>query len=442
MVLTLKTPHKLQLNTMLCLIGFWALMAVSSCTGYKNVMIGQNLTGEGYGPCEPSIAVNPANPQNIVAGAVLNNAYYSTDGGKHWQQQKISSSHGVWGDPCIVADAKGHFYYFHLSNPSGQARWETDKLDRMVCQKSVDQGKTWSDGSFAGLNTPKDQDKEWAVVNLNNGHIYLTWTQFDVYSSKKPEDKSNILFAKSTDGGLSWSASKTINQYPGDCIDDDQTTEGAVPAVGPNGEIYVAWSFDNKIYFDKSTDQGETWMEKDVVVAGQPGGWSIEIPGVGRANGMPITTCDIAPNSPHKGTIYINWADQRNGATDTDIWLAKSTDGGATWSQPLRVNNDPPGKQQFFTWMATDPVTGYIYIVFYDRRKHDDNHTDVYLAWSKDGGQTFKNEKITQKAFLPKKGVFFGDYNNISVYDGTVRPIWTQQKGNILSVHTALIQKK
>lgn len=92
-----------------------------------------------------------------------------------------------------------------------------------------------------------------------------------------------------------------------------------------------------------------------------------------RANGLPITYCDHS-GRPYNGTIYINWSDQRNGPSDTDIWLVKSTDGGATWSQPARVNNDPPGKQQFFTWMTIDQVTGYLWFVFYDRRAHTNNY--------------------------------------------------------------------
>ncbi|MCK7531413.1 MAG: glycoside hydrolase [Marinilabiliales bacterium] len=76
----------------------------------------------------------------------------------------------------------------------------------------------------------------------------------------------------------------------------------------------------------------------------------------------------------------------RNGPTDTDIFFIRSTDGGGTWSSPLRVNDDGPGKQQFFTWMTVDQANGDIYIVFYDRRGHADNYTDVYMAVSHDGG--------------------------------------------------------
>lgn len=413
-----------------------------SCTTlaqYQNVLIDENSTG-GYGPCEPSIAVSPADPKKVVAGSILDRVYHSHDSGLTWQKDTLKSTYGVYGDPVLIADYQGNFYYFHLSNPYGEISWSGHKLDRIVCQTSTDSGLSWTDGGFAGFHHPKDQDKEWAIADPTDHTIYMSWTQFDAYSSKAPEDKSNILFAKSTDQGATWSESMIINEKAGDCLDGDQTTEGAVPAVGPNGEVYVAWSFDDRIYFDRSTDKGATWMDEDVVVAKQSKGWDFEIPGIGRANGLPITACDIS-EGPNRGAIYVNWSDQSNGEDDTDIWVAKSTDGGISWGDPVRVNDDPPGKHQFFTWMAVDPMTGYIYIVFYDRRNYEDAQTDVYLAWSKDGGATFTNELISESPFKPNPDQFFGDYNNISVYNGIVRPIWTRQEGDTLSVWTAIIDK-
>jgi hypothetical protein len=122
-----------------------------------------------------------------------------------------------------------------------------------------------------------------------------------------------------------------------------------------------------------------------------------------------------------------------------DVWLVKSTDGGNTWSAPRRVNNDNPGKQQFFTWMTVDQVTGYLWFVFYDRRSYSDTRTDVYLAVSKDGGNTFENFKVSETPFIPNPGVFFGDYTGISAHNNMVRPIWTRLDNNSLSAWTAII---
>ncbi|MFK7809141.1 MAG: sialidase family protein [Saprospiraceae bacterium] len=419
------------------------LLMLFSCkeSTYKNVLIHEN-DNKGFGPCEPSIFINPKNPKNMVAGAVLDSYHYSFDAGETWKMGRLQSSHGVYGDPCITADNDGNFYYFHLADPEG-TNWKSSRiLESIIVQKSTDGGVSWNDGSAIGANPPKQQDKEWSCVNPNNNNIYTTWTQFDKYGSKEPDCKSLILFSMSSDGGITWSDPARLSELPGNCIDDDNTVEGAVPAVGWNDDVYVAWSFDDRIHFDRSLDGGKTWLEKDLEVAAQPGGWDMTIPGIGRANGMPVTRVDLS-DSPHKGTIYINWADARNGEDNTDIFLAYSKDKGNTWSDPIKVNNDLTKTHQFFPWMDVDPVTGAIYVVFYDRSKYDDQRTDVVLASSTDGGKTWKNETISEKPFgAPGEFVFFGDYNNISAYDGKVRPIWTSYNNKKLSIWTALINKK
>ncbi len=385
-------------------------------------------------PEEPTIFINPKNTNYLIAGANINNYYYSEDGGLSWNKGILhSDSCGVWGDPCVVIDTSENYYFFHLSNPA-LGNW----IDRIVCQKSTDNGQTWSDGTYMGLNGTKAQDKEWAVVDRTNNNIYVCWTQFDKYGSSNSNDSSNILFSKSTDQGETWSNPIRINKQAGDCFDSDNTVEGAVPTVGPQGEIYVSWAGPLGIMFDKSTDQGDTWLDDDVFVSNIPGGWDFNIPGIYRCNGLPITACDIS-NGPYRGNIYINWSDQRNGITDTDVWLVKSTDKGQTWTEPRRVNDDAPGKQQFFTWMTIDQTNGYLYFIFYDRRNYDDNNTDVYMAVSKDGGETFTNVKVSESPFMPYSNVFFGDYNNITAYNNVIRPIWTRLNDCSLSVYTAIV---
>ncbi len=406
-------------------------------TNLKNIKITE---GDAFttGPCEPSIVVNPVNTKNIVAGTVLDGYHFSFDGGKTWTSKKLTSKSGVYGDPCLLSDSKGTLYYLHLSNPEGRAYASSSFLDQIVIHKSLDGGVSWNDGEGIGKNSPKQQDKEWAVCNPNTGEIYVTWTEFDKYGSINKNNKSRIRFAKSSDSSKTFSKAITISEIEGDAVDDDHTTEGAVPAVDLKGNIYVAWAVNNKIYFDKSTDNGVTWFAEDLVVAQQPGGWTQFVPGVGRCNGMPVTKVDTG-NSKYSGTIYINWTDQRNGKNNTDVFIIKSNDEGNTWSVPIKVNQDNTISHQFFTWMDVDPVSGYIYIVYYDRSRYKNNRTEVVLAISKDGGKSFSNEIISKKPFIPVSDIFFGDYTNISAYNGIVRPIWTRYENGQLSVWTALM---
>ncbi len=383
-------------------------------------------------PEEPTIMMDYTNPARMMAASNISHVFHSLDTGRTWtRMMNNTSQYGLNGDPVLIVDTTGSFYYFHLS---GTQNW----LDRIVCQRMDTLGTYWATDTYMGLNAPKDQDKEWGTVDRSNNNIYVTWTEFDIYGSSNPDNESRIKFSRSTDRGETWSPAIQINEISGNCVDDDETTEGAVPCVGPNGEIYVSWAGPAGLVFDRSTDQGETWLEQDIFIDSMPGGWAYDIPGIFRANGLPVTKCDTSGGDYH-GNIYVNWTDQRNGEDDTDVWIAKSTDGGDTWSEPIRVNDDAPGRHQFFTWMDVDQVTGKLYVIFYDRRNTTGNATDVYMAISEDGGETYENIQISETPFIPESNVFFGDYNNIVAYNGIVRPIWTRLDGTALSIYTALI---
>ena len=416
-----------------------ALMATSlSFAQIRNIRLAEQVDGV-YPPLEPSITINQKNPKNIVAGVVLNRAIYTLDGGVTWSESILQSPYGVFGDPAVISDAKGDVYFFHLADPSGKGRSNEAWLDRIVVQKSTDGGKTWSEGESIGHNPPKDQDKQWPAVHPRKSVIATTWTQFDKYGDKSATCQSNIMFSKSTKGGKKWTEAVAINQEPGDCIDDDNTTEGAVPAIDAEGRIFVAWSNKGNIYFDRSYDGGETWLQNDLLITKHHGGWAMDIPGISRCNGMPVLMADNSPGT-FRGSLYLVWADQKNGTNDTDIWFMRSTNRGDNWTPPLRINQDGPGKHQFLPWMAVDQTTGYIYIVYYDRRAYDDNQTDVYVAFSMDGGNTFKEKKISESPFVPTESKFFGDYNNIAAHKGIIAPIWTRMDNQRTSVWTAVLK--
>jgi hypothetical protein len=413
-------------------------------TDYKNIELkSEKGVFSPYEPCEPSIAIDPTNPKRMVAGSILNNVYKSIDGGITWDHDVLKSSHGVYGDPTIVASPTGDFYFLHLGDPDNKG-WNSSRLlESIVIQelqekKFLCKKKCWTDGIAIGTNAPKDQDKQWATTSKDGSEIFVTWTEFDKYESFEPNDHSRILFSKGKKGEQSFSKPITISDVEGGCLDDDSTVEGAVPAAGLNNEVYVAWAHQENIYFNKSLDGGNTWMPKSKVAMSIPGGWNQDIPGVYRANGMPILLSDLS-QGPNRGNLYLCWSDERNG--DVDVFVSSSADGGDHWTEAVRVNNDKTNTHQFFPWMTVDAVTGNLYAVFYDRRNHADFNTDVYLASSNDGGKTWTNERISEKPFESNASVFLGDYNNISAVNGVVRPIWTRIDNYKTSVWIALIQK-
>lgn len=383
-------------------------------------------------PNEVSIAIDPTNPQNVIAGANLRYAYQSTDGGVTWLTRQLPV--GTWGDPSVAFDADGRAFFAHLSNPSGGYF-----IERLIVHRSTDGGATWFDSVGVGYRPPKQQDKEWIVADAGNtpyrNRLYMAWTEFDAYGSTRTTDSTRILFSRSTDHGTTWAEPTVISDRGGDCLDDDQTVEGAVPAIGPNGEVYLAWAGPLGIMLDRSFDGGVTFGQ-DIFVADQPGGWAIDVDSIYRANGLPQTLCDVSASAT-RGRVYVLWCDQRNGPKDTDIFIASSDDQGSTWSPPRRVNGDASGRHQFFPWGAIDPATGILYVVYYDRRQTVNALTDVVVARSSDGGMTFSETTISQSSFWPRKSVFFGDYSGIAARNGVIHPVWTRLDTTRRSIWTA-----
>jgi hypothetical protein len=412
------------------------------------------------GACEVSVAINPTNPNNIIgtshtsgrAGGVrMNNAaYVTTDGGKTWKMVPTQNPKGlVQGDDSITFASDGTAYHAYMSFDGIRVQRPRRAVSAMLVASSKDGGLTWNESvpAIEHINSVTPfEDKPYVVTDNITGspfknNVYMAWTRFDEYGKKSSDCYSHIYFTRSGDGGKTFAAPFRITDTLGDCIDGDGTMEGAIAAAGIKGEVYVIWAGPKGLYFDKSTDGGWTFGA-DKIIAEMPGGWDMEIAGIGRANGMPVTKVDIS-NSPNRGTIYVNWIDERNG--DPDVFLMYSRDGGATWSQPVRVNDDKVknGKVQFFTWMAVDPVDGSINIVFYDRRDYEGNKTGLTLARSVDAGKTFVNHKIAQPAFDCNTNVFFGDYNGIDAYNGLVVPIYTHFVGEReLAVSVALFRFK
>ena len=393
-------------------------------------------------PVEPSIAINPTNPDNIIGASIrygdtdagetraLNLRYHSLDGGKTWKiVEEINADRRPQGDDGVTFSADGIAYHSFIAlrglrtnKRKANGIWltysekDTDKWHGPV--KIVDH-----------INTMRPfEDKPFPVVDNapdspHRGNVYISWTRFDGYDSKLASDSSQIYFSRSEDGGKTFDPPFRISDVGGDCLDSDYTVEGAVPAVGLNGEIYVAWSGPRGLIFDKSLDAGKTFG-KDKVLTELVGGWDQEIAGISRCNGFPVTKTDLS-GGDYRGTIYVNWTDERNG--DPDVFVMYSRDGGKSWSKHIRVNDDPifNGKAQFFTWMAVDPIDGSVNIVFYDRRNFDDTTTEIYLARSINGGETFQNHKISNVSpFQCNKDIFFGDYTGIDAYNGRIAAIF------------------
>jgi len=422
------------------LISALTLAGVASPATFAQQVI-RVTDADAINPAEVSVAINPKNPDNIVGASFQigrplrpragSYTYVSTDGGKTWKTIPVEDPKGLsQGDDAVSFASDGTAYHVHLSFVGIRVAKPPRAESGILVEASRDGGLTWNE-SVPAINhinsvTPFE-DKPGIVVDNatdspHKGNVYLAWTRFDTYGSSDPECHTQIYFSRSTDGGKTFSMPFRISDTGGDCRDSDNTVEGAIPAVGPKGEVYLVWAGPLGLVFKKSLDGGLTFG-KDKVFGPMPGGWDFSVEGLDRANGMPVTGVDLSAG-PNKGTLYVNWIDARNG--DPDVFIASSRDGGETWSAPVRVNDDPlkNGKVQFFTWMSVDPIDGSVNIVFYDRRDTESAQTNLMLARSVDGGHSFVNYKIDVPPFTCAPRVFFGDYSGISAYNGHVVPIF------------------
>jgi hypothetical protein len=395
---------------------------------------------ESNNPNEVSIAINPLNPAQVVAGSNIYNLYFSTDSGFSWTEKILKSSMGVYGDPVVHFMPNGACLFAHLAMNKDRSKKDGSYsgLDRMVIQRSIDGGRTFNDGSYCGLNTPKMQDKPWLSHDAT-GNIYVSWTEFDKYGSAAPNDKSRIRFAQSNDSGFTFTQAITVSDNEGDCLDKDNTPEGATTAVGPHGEIYIAWAAFGKLYMDKSMDGGRSFGT-DHEVTWQRGGWDLDIEGMYRGNGLPFLKCD------KKGNLYLLYAEEIDAPSipsdrrEKIVSVIISKDGGASWGKP-QVLNRSNAMDGFMPNMCHDELMDKIYIAWYDRR-HSQNKkfADIYVAAMAENADSFVGRRITPISFpLPFKYVFFGDYIGIDAAKDMVRPIWTEDDTDGLVVKCGLL---
>lgn len=426
------------MNSKKKILGF-ALFLTSATVSLSQTVV--DILPQGISTNEPCIAIHPKYPAFQVMGSNTSFFWISEDFALNWKQKTVTPPEGYYGDPVVYITKTDYIYFCHLAaNPkkTGYA-----KHDRIVFEVSNDNGQSFK-SIGVGLNGNKMQDKPWMAVDENKkskfrNRVYLSWTEFDKYESKNPEDSSRIRFAYSDNYGDTFSQPITVSDTSGDALDGDNTLEGATIAVGPKGELYMVWGGKNGIWFDKSLDGGKTWG-KDQIIEKQHGGWELgRIPFLYRANSMPFATCD------NKGNIYVTWGDNRNG--DQDVFLLISKDGGKTWLPTIRVNNDAVknGLHQFNPNLCKDRSTGKVYIAFYDRRHSENNiYTDVYVA-PVEKLKVKRNLRVTNASFCPPgKNIFMGDYISIAAEKKEIRVAYTKYDHEKLipTVNVSLLNEK
>jgi hypothetical protein len=224
----------------------------------------------------------------------------------------------------------------------------------------------------------------------------------------------NISFSYSSDGGATWS---TPTVLASGCL------VAAVPTVAANGDLYVVWfdcNFGIRQIVRKSRDGGKSF---DDPVAAASGLTAPPNQLIGSSFRVNAAFPAIASDPTDENRVYVTWSSD-NGASQTDVFVSHSLNGGVTWSAPVRVNDDPPGNphDQFFPWIAVD-TDGTVRVIWGDDRLDLANpggkFYDIFMATSTDYGATFgPNIRVTSESSNPDldgfDGTFIGDYFGLS----------------------------
>lgn len=375
---------------------------------------------------EPSVALNRDNPSQVtVVYQTGPEAEYTTDGGIHWEEATglFVRRYRVAGDVSVVYDSMGHaIMSFIAFDKLGTFDYWGHNATRngIFVKRSLDGGKKWEprlvavDSQATKPGVPFE-DKPYIVADNTRGpfggNLYIGWTEWRL-------TESVILFSRSTDDGVTWSKPVDISEVHGLPRDDNGGLEGFDGTVTPDGVLHVVWTNGDEIVYRCSRDGGRTFTPERDILKTAPSMFNPA--SVYRANGFPQIACDSG------GRMYVTWSDYRNG--DIDVFESHSYDGGARWSSPVRVNDDPvhDGADQFMQWLAIDPDDGAVNVLFYDRRFDPDNvRVSVVLGRSTDGGNSFENYMMSDSSFDPT-GAFIGDYTGIAAFGGRVYGAWTE----------------
>ncbi|MEM9820104.1 MAG: FlgD immunoglobulin-like domain containing protein [Bacteroidota bacterium] len=357
---------------------------------------GENIVGDAAN--EPSIAIDPTNPDRIVIGwrqfDNINDSFrqagfaYSTDGGESWTFPG-SIDPGVFrSDPVLSADAEGNFHYNSL-------RVEDNEF---FCTqfKSTGDG-TWDEGTFA-----QGGDKQWMTIDNSggegDGHIYSYWT--DNFSFCFPNQ-----FTRSTDDNLSFEDCTSIPEDPfwGTLVVD---ADGVLYAAGANPS-----SFGLMVVRSDNAQKAEETPEWNQVVSADLGGFSLAFAGIDSPNpsglmGQYWVDVDRSGGLNH-GNVYVLSSLRPNDNLDPcDVFFARSTDGGLTWSNPVKVNDDLSfGAWQWLASMSVAP-NGRIDAVWLDTRDNPGSFdSKLFYSFSEDGGLSWSaNEALLDLPFDPHVG--------------------------------------
>jgi len=390
--------------------------AIAPAAGCDHPLLTQRVRAR-----EMDLAADPTDGDNLAAGLIVSlpstrdkaphdwpfwdGLARSSDGGKTWTLATLpgwegdaSEQSAPWApsvflsDPIVLFTHDGHLLLSILAvQPSSVSMYilryppgamEPESIATVV-RSSLTTTANAHELPISAFPTIYN-DKEQMGEDPATGDLFVTW----FWRTDTPgPTRGQPMLSKSTDGGRTWSAPVVVTK---DGLYDDPNggfNVGSWPFVTLDGKLHVVW-WDDKtkmMWQADSPDHGASFGPRRSIADAPT---SFDQPGGVIQLGIPSIDVDRS-GGPHRGNVYVTWEDRRNG--DRDVFLLRSTDDGATWSSPQRVNADPVGngRDQFMPQLTVAP-DGTLGIIYMDRSADPANKLYVAtVASSTDGGATF-----------------------------------------------------
>ena len=383
---------------------------------------------------EPSVAADPADPRRLVGAAKFftDNPGYgfrvgtfgSADGGRTWVEHGPLpglAAFAITSDPVVAFGPDGVAYVSLIGVPGDGA--PASRPWGVFVYRSDDGGRTFA--GPATVDRGAGDDKPWLAIDRSNGPnrgaVYVVWVR-----------ACRTFLSRSADGRSAFTPRRLVLN----------ACAGAQVAVGPNGEVivlapvYAPTGRNARFELTVSRDGGATWNEPRVVARVVPMPTTL-------GGGFRAATLPALAMAPDTGDVLVAWNDPRD---DTpDIWLTRSTDGGARFGDPIRVHRETAGDQ--FQPAIVAGVDGAVIVSWFDRATDPENRmAEVVIARSADSGASFgPTMRVSTQRFDPAltaptdgNGLgFFGDYQGLTLAGAMVVPFWNDPRTGLQAIYAA-----
>jgi PKD repeat protein len=398
--------------------------AVNKDDIFLNFLGGEKRITTPAGASESAVAINPVNSNLAIAGTngpgSGQKMWRSSDGGVSWSGPVSLAS--TCCDPAVGWSPDGSIgYATALSTVVGGGT-------NVLFYRSTDNGASWT--LSATLSNAHASDKEYFHVDTfstspRKGNVYVAW-----------HDSNVQKFARSTDGGLTFAATQTLDSASrGIGSDLSSDTAGNAYFYFPTTS---GGSNPQKIRVLKSTDGGATFAA-GVNVSSLNADFDFPIPAMETRRAFVYVSADTdRSGGAFNNSLYVAWTDTASPENDTTasanhsvIRVGRSRDGGATWSVSTpHSTTDTNTVDRFNQWLSVDN-TGRVFVMYYDTRNSSGRSgTDIYFSMSSDGGVTWNTASrlttVTSKNIVEANE--WGDYNGMDMVLNNIMAIYTDNR--------------